>query len=112
MTVETDVLAELIKVDALYKESDIVKGITQKAVDIGFDKLSVKQQGVINHLLSKDCDGVTNPGGYHNSCRVILEGQELIDATINSGYYGEWLCEDCRNESDGYDIEREKFMAD
>lgn len=112
MTVETDVLAELAKVDALHEESDIVRGIAQRAVDNGFETLTLKQQGVINHLLSKECDGVEDPGGYHNNCQTTLQGQDLVEATINSGFYGVWLCEDCRNESDGYDREREKFMAD
>lgn len=112
MTVETDVLGELLKVDALHNESDIVKGIAQRAVDSGFESLSPRQQAVINHLLSRDCNGVTDPGGFHNNCQRTLEGQDLVEATVNSGFYGEWLCEDCRNESDGYDRERERFMAD
>ena len=112
MAVETDVLSELIKVDALNGMSSIVQGIAQKAVDDGFETLTLKQQGVINHLLTRECDGVTDPGEYHNDCQATLEGEVLVDATINSGFYGVWLCEDCRNESDGYDREREKFMAD
>ena len=112
MTIETEVLNELIKVDALHEESEIVKGIAQRAVDFGFETLTTKQQGVINHLLSKSCEGVSDPGGYHNNCQAVIDGKDLVDATVNSGYYGGWLCEDCRNESEGYEREREKFMAD
>lgn len=112
MTIETEILAELIKVDALHEESDIVTGIARRAVDFGFETLTAKQQVVINHLLSKACEGVSDPGGFHNNCQAVLDGKDLADATINSGYYGVWLCEDCRNESDGYDRERERFMAD
>ena len=112
MAVETNVLAELFRVDALHEESGIVVGIAQRAVDNGFEALTPKQQAVIEHLLSKGCSGVTDPGGHFDDCQATLEGQDLVDATINSGFYGEWLCEDCRNKSDGYDREREKFMAD
>ncbi|PNG29064.1 hypothetical protein A1395_28675 [Pseudomonas protegens] len=112
MAIETDVLVELLKVDALHDETDIVKGIAQRAVDYGFETLSARQQGVINHLLSKECGGVTDPGGYHNNCQAVLTDQDLVNATTNSGYFGDWLCEDCRNESDGYDRERERFMAE
>lgn len=112
MTIETDVLAELLKIDALHEESNVVIGIARRAVANGFESLSPNQQAVIEHLLSKDCNGVTDPGDFHNNCQTTLEGKELVDATINCGFYGEWLCEDCRNESDGYDREREKFMAD
>jgi len=112
MAIETDVLVALFEVDALHNETDQVKGIAQRAVDHGFETLSPKQQHVINHLLSKACEGVTNPGGYHNECRASIEGQDLIDATTNSGYFDGWLCEDCRNESEGYEVERARFMAD
>lgn len=112
MAIETDVLVELLKVDALHDETDIVKGIAQRAADQGFETLSTKQQGVISHLLSRECDGATDPGGYHNNCQVVLTDQSLVDATVNSGYFGDWLCEDCRNESEGYERERERFMAE
>ena len=112
VTIETEVLAELIKVDALHQENGTVVGIAQRAVAQGFETLSPKQQAVINHLPTKPCEGVSDPDGYHNNCRAILEGKDLADATINSGYFGSWLCEDCRNESEGYERERERFMAD
>lgn len=112
MAIETDVLVALFEVDALHNEKDSVKGIATRAVDHGYETLTLKQQHVISHLLSKSCDGVTDPGGYHNDCKANIEGQDLIEATKNSGYFGGLLCENCRNESEGYEIERAKFMAD
>lgn len=112
MTIETKVLVALLEVDALHSETGIVQGIAQRAVANGFENLSPKQQDVIRDLLTKQCEGVTDPGDHHNDCSAELEGQDLIEATTNSGYFGGWLCEDCRNLSEEHSIEREKFMAD
>lgn len=112
MAIETDVLVALFEVDALHNEDGKVTGIAQRAVDNGFESLTPRQKNVINHLLSRACEGVTNPGDHHNDCQANIAGQDLIDATTQSGYFDGWLCENCRNESEGYEIERARFMAD
>lgn len=112
MTIEQEIFAALIAHDAFHDEDQMVQGIAQRAVDHGFETLSARQQAVVSPFLERACEGVKNPGGHHNECRNVIEGKDLVNATENSGYFGGWLCENCRNESDGYENERARFMAE
>lgn len=112
MTIERDVLEALIKHDEFYNEDTIVSGLAQKAVDTDFDQLSDKQKAVLQPFLQKECVGVEDPGGYHNNCQNILEEKELLNAIENSGFYGAILCENCRDEHDGYAHEWERIKAE
>lgn len=105
-------LSTMLSHDAFHNEDAKVSGIAQLAVDKGFDTLSPLQKRVLNPFLTHQCAGINDPGGHHNGCQKIINGSELKEAYELQGYYGELLCLDCREESDGYDIEREKFMRD
>lgn len=48
--------------------------------------------------MSIPCDGVEDPGGYHNECIKQLEGGELLQALDDEGYYDALLCDDCRSD--------------
>lgn len=112
MSDETDVLQQLINNGSLDDLDSMVKGIAQLAVDQGFDKLTPRQQAVLQSHLTQDCSGVTDPGGYHNECSAVLEGQKLAKALEQEGYYGALLCEDCIDESEQYDREWERIQAE
>ncbi|MCK3031424.1 hypothetical protein, partial [Escherichia coli] len=88
------------------------KAIAKLAVTKGFDSLSAPQKRVLQPFLSHPCGGVRNPGGHHNGCSKVISGYELEEAYNLQGYYGDLLCQNCREESDGYEIERERFMQD
>lgn len=112
MANEESLLKTLIEHDAFYDADSKVKGIATLAIDKGFDNLSVLQKNVLDPFLTHPCAGVRNPGGHHNDCQVILSEGALEEAYEQRGYFGDLLCEDCRDESEGYSIEREKFMRD
>lgn len=111
MTVEKEVLEALIKYDMFHNEDSMVPGIAQKAIDTDFDKLSEKQKSVLQPFMKIECVGINNPGGHHNNCQNVLEGKELVNALDNSLHYGAIICEDCRNEEEGYTREWEKIQA-
>ncbi|KWS11027.1 hypothetical protein AL064_12540 [Pseudomonas syringae pv. syringae] len=112
MSGETEVLKQLLQNDHLHNEDAKVSGIAQLAVDKGFDSLSALQQSVIARLLTKKCEGVTNPGGHHNECHVILEGQEFATALEQERYYESVLCENCINETEQYSREWERLESE
>lgn len=112
MSVEQDVLAVLIENGSLDNEEQIVRGIAQRAIDHGYDNLSVAQKRVLQPFMSRECDGVEDPGGYHNNCQVILEGAALVEALTNESYYGAALCENCVDESEQYSREWERIQAE
>ena len=87
-------------------------GIAKQAVGKGYASLSEKQQMVIIKHLSQPCDGVTDPGGHHNRCQTILEGEELVDAYEQEGYRDALLCQSCTEESDGYASHWDRFSKD
>lgn len=112
MSVEQKVLEVLIKNGSLDDEDQKVRGIAQLAVDKGFDQLSGAQQSVLQPFLSRTCDGVEDPGGYHNDCKVTLEGTALVEALSNESYYDGALCENCVNEANQYSNEWERIQAE
>lgn len=112
MSEEVKVLAQLLKNGSLDNEHAKVSGIAQLALDKGFDHLTEPQKGVLTPFLVKHCDGVTNPGGHHNECPVILEGAELATALENEGYYGAVFCENCINETEQYSREWDRIQSE
>lgn len=112
MSIEQDVLVALLAHDEFHNQDPMVSGIAQRAIDFGLEQLSERQQAVLKPFLTKACEGVEDPGGYHNNCQYALEGQDLVDAINNSGYYGSTLCVDCREEQDGYTNEWERIKAE
>ncbi|MEG6149733.1 hypothetical protein UXN82_04355 [Enterobacter hormaechei] len=105
-------LEKMLECDAFHHADSMVSGIAQAAIDKGFNNLSVKQQKVLEPFLTHKCAGTRDPGGYHNGCEKQMSGSELEEAYEQQGYYDDLLCQDCREESDGYEIERERFMRD
>ena len=112
MSVEQKVLDILLKNGSLDEEDQKVRGIAQLAVDNGYDHLSALQRKVVQPFLSRPCDGVENPGGYHNECTVTLEGKALVEALSNEAYYDAALCQDCVNEAEQYANEWARIQAE
>lgn len=112
MTVEQEVLTILIKNGGLDDEDQKVRGIAQLAVDKGYNHLTGLQKKVVEPFLSRSCDGVEDPGGYHNNCQVTLEGSDLVKALRNESYYDGVLCESCAGESDQYSNEWARIQAE
>ncbi|MBJ9640709.1 hypothetical protein I5520_01690 [Citrobacter sp. FDAARGOS_156] len=100
-------LITLIKHDRFHEANAMVPGIAQLAVDKGYDNLSAKQKAVLDPFLTQKCDGVTDPGGYHNHCSATLVDDELESAIENDMYYGGLLCPSCVDENERYRSERE-----
>jgi len=112
MSDEQKVLEALHKNGSLDNEEDKVRGIAQRAVDNGYDNLSPLQKNVLAPLLTRACDGVTNPGDHHNDCQAVLEGAALVSALESEAYYEAVLCEDCVNETEQYAREWERIQAE
>jgi len=81
---------------------DFAEGLAQSAVDKGFDSLSPKQKAVLQPYLSAYCSGVTDPGGHHNECDALLEGEELLEAYQLSEDSQSLMCESCRSDQGYY----------
>ena len=77
------------------------EGIARKAVSQGFNSLTAKQKAVLQPYLSQNCTGITVPGGYHNDCSVLLEGEELLNAYQRCDDTECLVCESSDNE-EGY----------
>lgn len=97
MAIEDEVLKKLRERDA-FAENDKADGIAQRGIDKGYATLSPAQQHVLKPYMSISCDGVEDPGGYHNECDKQLEGRELLQALDDEGYYDALLCDDCRSD--------------
>ncbi|MBA1295940.1 hypothetical protein G7025_21465 [Pseudomonas lurida] len=106
---EVKVLEKLLESGSLDNEDAKVRGIAQLAVGNGFDHLSELQKIVLKPYLNQSCDGVTDPGGYHNECQENLQGDELAAALGSQAYYGSLLCEKCIDEKEQYDREWERI---
>jgi hypothetical protein len=102
MPAEEQVLEALLNNGTMDNEEQMVRGIARRAVDQGFDTLSVAQRRVLERFLSERCSGIEDPGGHHNECPHILEGEDLVEAIEQSRFYGCVLCENCREDNDRY----------
>lgn len=93
-------------------EVDFAEGLAQLAVDKGYHSLSPKQKAVLDPYLSISCSGVTDPGGHHNGCDTLLEGEALIEAYELSEDNQSLVCESCRDEQGFYQHQWEKISKE
>lgn len=112
MSDEQKVLRALLNNGSLDNEEQKVRGVAQLAVDKGYQHLSGAQKTLVTPWLIRACDGVTNPGGHHNNCQALLEGETLGSALETEAYYGGVICESCINESAQYEREWERIQAE
>ncbi|EKO3695199.1 hypothetical protein P0F40_003341 [Vibrio metschnikovii] len=77
------------------------EGIVKCAITKGFNSLTLKQKAVLGPYLSTTCSGVTDPGGYHKDCSVVLEGEALLDAYNRCDDIECLTCDSCNSE-EGY----------
>ena len=89
---------------------DFAAGLAKLAIDKGYDSLSSKQKTILEPYLSAKCSGVTDPGGYHNDCDVLLEGNDLLEAYQLSDDSETLMCETCRDEKAQYAHEWQKIL--
>ena len=94
------------------KQPDYIAGLAQRAVEFGFDQLSEKQQAILKPHLSQACQGIDDPGGYHNDCNATLEGEALLAAYEQENYHDALICPSCTEEADFYEAQWEKFSKD
>lgn len=90
-------------------EVDFTKGLAQRAVDHGYDSLSDKQKLILEPYLSICCSGVTDPGGNHNHCEVLLQKEALLEACQWSNDGESLMCEKCRDEQSLYEHQWQKI---
>ncbi|EKT6267682.1 hypothetical protein [Enterobacter roggenkampii] len=93
-------LNTMLEHDRFHGQDAMVAGIAQRAVNNGYESLTPRQKAVLVPFLTKPCDGVTDPGGYHNDCQHVLEGDDLENAIQNDMYYGGLLCPSCVDEKE------------
>ncbi|MFA0347481.1 MULTISPECIES: hypothetical protein [unclassified Vibrio] len=94
------------------KQPDFIEGLAQRAVDNTYASLSTAQQRVLEPHLSQTCDGVTDPGGYHNNCSTTLEAAELAEAYEQESYRDALLCQNCIDETEEHEAAWERFSRD
>jgi hypothetical protein len=112
MAIEDEILALQLKQDIFHNEDSKVSGIAKLAVSKGFGSLTPAQKNVVSPFLTQPCEGVTDPGGYHNDCETELSGAELKEAYQDQGIFDSLLCQRCREEADDIAAQRESFMRD
>jgi hypothetical protein len=112
MAVEEEILSRQLEQDIFHNEDSKVSGIAKLAIDKGFASLSPAQKSILQPFLSQPCEGVTDPGDYHNDCQVVLEGEELRDAYDNTYQYDGLLCQSCIDEANDIASHRASFMKD
>ena len=106
------ILAVSLERGVFDNEEQKVSGIAQRAVDKGYDSLSVGQKMVVKPWLSSHCTGTTDPGGYHNDCSVELNDDDLVEALEQADDVECIQCESCRNEEFDYARQYSKLMAE
>ncbi|PQL08968.1 hypothetical protein [Pantoea ananatis] len=103
MAIEDEVLKRLFE-RGVFEGKHPAQGISSYGIDHGYESLTEAQKSVINPLMTLPCDGVEDPGGYHNECTNQLADAELVQAIDDEGYYDGLLCPDCRsNHFDWYE---------
>ena len=112
MANEKELIEEMFIQGLLEEESVNVRGIAQLAADKGYDHLTKPQQRVINHILTRACDGVVDSGENYNECRVRLSGEEYLQALRSLQYYEAILCMNCQSEKEGYAAHWERIQAE
>ncbi|MHB9326767.1 hypothetical protein ACP3S7_04405 [Phytobacter ursingii] len=112
MAIEEEILRLQLEKDVFRDEDSKISGIAKLAVEKGYSSLSVKQRAVLTPFLSRNCEGFTDPGGYHNDCQAILTGEALKDAYEQEFEYDALLCTSCMDEANDEAAYRESFMKD
>ncbi|WP_337263281.1 MULTISPECIES: hypothetical protein [unclassified Serratia (in: enterobacteria)] len=112
MAVEDDILAIQLRSDIFSHEEKKVSGLAKRAVDNGYETLSDGQKAVLKPFLTQPCEGVTDPGGYHNACTSQLSGAELLEAYEEECNFDSLLCEHCRDEANDLAAQYDSFMKD
>jgi len=112
MAFEEEILRQQLEQDVFHNEDSKVSGIAKLAVDKGFASLTPAQKSVLRRFLSQPCEGVTDPAGYHNNCKVVLTEKELSDAYDAHFEHGSLLCQNCIDEANDIASHRESFMKD
>ena len=97
MAIEDEVLKRLLE-KGVFDNDDKAEGIAKRGADKGYATLTAAQRYVVDPYMIIPCDGVENLGGHHNDCSVQMQGQELVTALDDEGYYEGLLCTDCRSE--------------
>lgn len=109
MSEEDNALNKLLEYGHLDNEGGAVKGIARLATDKGYNSLTERQKNVLAPFLTRECDGVTDPGGYHNDCATALEGNALVAALESESYGDGFMCESCRDESNFHEHQWERI---
>lgn len=91
---------------------DFAEGLARLAVNKGYNSLSPKQKAILEPYLSLCCSGVTDPGGYHNKCDTLLEGEELLEAYQLSEDIQSLMCESCRSDQEYYQHQWERISEE
>jgi len=112
MAFEEEILAEQLKCDEYHNEEAKVSGIAQLAVDKGWSNLTPAQQNILRPFLSKRCEGVRDPAGVHNDCKVVLTEGQLSNAYDEYFQYDALLCLHCQDEANDIEAHRASFMKD
>lgn len=109
MADEEKVLAKLIEYGFLEQEDSKVEGIAKRAISHGYQSLTQPQKNVLDSWLERECEGVMDPGGHHNGCQIVLDGQALADALDSESYGDGFVCASCLQESNEYQRQWEKM---
>lgn len=112
MADEEKALDKLLEYGHLDQEDRMVEGIARRAIDHGFDNLTQPQKAVLRRFLTRECEGVTDPGGHHNGCEAELEGEALAEALTRESYGDGFICESCDDESNEYQRQWDRINAE
>lgn len=91
---------------------DFAGGLAQLAIDKGYNSLSQKQKAILEPYLSVRCSGVTDPGGHHNGCDALLEGEDLLEAYQLCDDSESLICGSCRDDQGYYEHQWQKISEE
>lgn len=112
MTAEEKALGKLLEYGHFDQEDSKVEGIAKRAMSHGYDSLTQPQKAVLSKHLTRDCEGVTDPGGHHNGCQAELEGEALAEALDRESYGDGFICDSCDQESHEHQRQWDKMNAE
>lgn len=112
MADEEKVLEKLLEYGHLDQEDRKVEGIAKRAISNGYPNLTQPQKAVLSKWLKRDCEGVTDPAGYHNGCQAELEGDALADALDSESYGDGFVCDSCQQTANEHQRQWEKMNAE
>lgn len=112
MTDEEKALEKLLEYGHIDQDNSMAEGIAKRAMSHGYDNLTQRQKAVLSQFLKRDCEGVTDPGDYHNGCEATLEGEGLAEALTRESYGDGFICESCEQESNEHQRQWDKMNAE